>query len=104
MGYCQRLSAQPQQISMEEARNVAIIRVSNQTSLSKSQISITQVAYCENNNGDILMYEIETDKGVTVLLSGNRKCKPILGVHGNEEGLLLNKFDSLPCGMPAETD
>ena len=49
MGYCQRLSAQPQQISMEEARNVAIIRVSNQTSLSKSQISITQVAYCENN-------------------------------------------------------
>ncbi len=99
MSYCQRISAQPQQISMEEARNAAIIRVANQTSLAKSTITITGVASCENNNGDILMYEIETDKGITVILSGNRKCKPILGVHGNEEGLLLNNYDGLPCGM-----
>lgn len=98
-GNCMVLSAQPQQITMEEAKNAAINRVANQTSFPKSTISITQVSFCENNNGNVLMYEIETDKGVTVLLSGNRKCKPILGVHGNEEGLLLNNYDSLPCGM-----
>lgn len=93
------LSAQPQQISLDEAKKAAITRVANQKKIAKSAILVSDAAVCINDNGNILIYEIVTDKGVTVLLSGNRKCKPILGVHGNEEGLLLNKYDSLPCGM-----
>lgn len=84
---------------MDEAKKAAITRVANQKKIAKSAILVSDAAVCINDNGNILIYEIVTDKGVTVLLSGNRKCKPILGVHGNEEGLLLNKYDSLPCGM-----
>lgn len=93
------LSAQSQQISLDEAKMAAITRVANQKQISRSTISVSDAAYWNNDNGNTLIYEIVTDKGVTVLLSGNRKCKPILGIHGNDEGLLLNKYDSLPCGM-----
>lgn len=93
------LSAQSQQISLDEAKMAAITRVANQKQISRSTILVSDVAYYNNDNGNTLIYEIVTDKGVTVLLSGNRKCKPILGIHDNDEGLLLNKYDSLPCGM-----
>ena len=94
-----KMSAQQRQISLEEAQKAAIARVASQKTLPKSDISVTAVSSCENTKGEVLMYEIETDKGITVLLSGNRSCLPILGVHGNEDGLLLNKIDSLPCGL-----
>lgn len=61
------LSAQSQQISLDEAKMAAITRVANQKQISRSTISVSDVAYYNNDNGNTLIYEIVTDKGVTVL-------------------------------------
>ena len=99
MGTCQITMAQNRQVSLNEAMEASLTRVAAQSSLPRSNISVVDAAFCRNTAGDTLLYEIATNAGLTVLLSGSRVCLPVLGVHGNEEGLLLNKIDSLPCGL-----
>ena len=99
LGIYQFTMAQNRQISLNEAMEASLTRVAAQSSLPRSYISVVDAAFCRNAVGDTLLYEIATNAGLTVLLSGSRSCLPVLGVHGNEEGLLLNKIDSLPCGL-----
>ena len=90
-------TAQRQQVSRQEAESAALTRVrGNNPSRNVSIIDVTSLL---NTQGDTILYEIETDQAISVSLSGNKACLPILGVHGSMEGSYLQQYDSLPEGL-----
>ena len=90
-------TAQRQQVSRQEAESAALTRVrGNNPSRNVSIIDVTSLL---NTQGDTILYEIETDQAISVILSGNKACLPILGVHGSMEGSYLQQYDSLPEGL-----
>lgn len=91
------LAAQMQQVSSEEASLATVTRVKAQT--ASLEVGITNMAWIANEKNDVLLYEIATDKGLTVLLSGSKACQPILAVHSSDGGLYLRKYNELPCGI-----
>ena len=91
------LMAQEQQVTVAEATSAAVTRIKAQT--AATEVDVTDISWIENENKDVLLYEIETTQGLTLLLSGSKACRPILAVHSSEEGLYLRKYKELPCGI-----
>ena len=85
-----------QQVTEEEAIEVAIKELKHK--YSKDNIKPINVYYHERN-GNILLYEIQSDVGEGVLVSGNYGCIPILATIEYEETSILSSYDSLPCGL-----
>ncbi len=75
----------------------ALSRIKTQT--AATEVDVTDISRIENENKDVLLYEIETTQGLTVLLSGSKACQPILAVHSSEDGLYLREYEELPCGI-----
>lgn len=57
------------------------------------------------SSGEPLIYELTTDS-ITILLSGNKACKPILGYCGKNIQSLLQLYthELLPCGLQSLLD
>ena len=85
-----------QQVTDEEAIAVAIAELKNR--YSKDNIKPTNIFYCEKN-GNKLLYEIQSDAGESVLVSGNYGCIPILATIKHERKSILSSYDSIPCGL-----
>lgn len=80
-----------QQVSLSEAMQVALNRISNG--------QYVQATYQKKDNtGNTILYEIVTDT-TTLLLSGSKACKPILGEYNSSSGSLIEQYDNLPCGL-----
>lgn len=88
-----------QQVSRDEAVNVAkrsmIVR-----GFEIQTLQVDTVFQLESK-GKVLLYEILFHSGHSVLLSGNKKCKPVLGYSTTSDGnscvSLLDNIESLPC-------
>lgn len=87
-----QLMSQNIQITENEAVQAAITWV--QGRYKTSGISVIRVNRNNGRNG-IVLYEVETSSGQSVLLSGSRACLPILGTY---KGSVLTD-DSIPCGL-----
>lgn len=86
-----------QQIKETDAVNTAL-SIFN-TDRGTMPTAIKSVAVKSSSRGDTLVYEVSTYDSVSVFVSGNRKCKPILGMCENYGTPLLEDFDNLPDGL-----
>ncbi len=88
-----------QQVSRLEAINVAVntMRYYGKTNMSIHTVSdVLSLGL----GGPTLIYEVHFESGESVLLSGSRSCKPILGYTKEESNqTLLNHFENLPDGL-----
>lgn len=90
-----------QQITRQEAINAAVNTMRYYGKQDITEKSVANVLTL-GQGGPTLIYEVHFNSGESVLLSGNRACKPILGyVDGESEkgNTLLNRFEDLPDGM-----
>lgn len=85
-----------QQVTRQEAIAVAKSELLHTKGLS---VEITDV-YTFDSNGHTLLFEIVSDEGLSVLVSGNKLCLPVLGRYKSyETGSVFDQFDVLPCGL-----
>ena len=99
-----QLGVYGQQISRQEAIKAAVNAMNYQ--IGRQQLSETTVdtVFAKTSNGYTLLYEVHFRTGVTVLLSGNKSCIPILGYILPEKGDdstdgILNHYNELPDGL-----
>ena len=53
-----------------------------------------------DSNGHTLLYEVVSDRGINVLVTGNKKCLPVVGRYKTiDTTSMFDKFESLPCGL-----
>ena len=85
-----------QQVTTEEAIAVAKTELLYTKGLS---VEITDV-HSFDSNGHTLLFEIVSDAGLNVLVSGNKLCLPVVGRYKSyDRGSIFNQFDELPCGL-----
>lgn len=102
--FVEGLNAQ-QQVSVKEARTVAINTLRNKIGILKvsPDLNIKKVNNCSNMKGNVLMYEVEFQNGAAVLLSGSKACLPVLGYYTkNDEGSIFDaNNEEIPPGLKA---
>ncbi|MDR2653563.1 MAG: C10 family peptidase [Prevotellaceae bacterium] len=61
-------------------------------------VYITQTNITKDNS-NVLLYEVVFDNKKSVLLSGNKNCRPVIGHFDNFSGSVLLDTDNIPCGL-----
>ena len=90
------LQVYAQQMSAAEAAMVAKAELRYTKGIDVSIVTTYQF----DSTGHTLLYEVVTDAGINVLISGNKKCIPVVGRYvANGSGSIFSQFDTLPCGM-----
>jgi len=61
--------------------------------------NITEV-YQFDSNGHTLLYEAVSDRGVNVLVAGNKLCLPVLGRYSVSDTMsIFDRNNNIPCGL-----
>ncbi len=93
----------PSVVAQHQISRVDAVGAAKKVSISRFQVRDTaiQEVFCKTSEeGDTLLYEVKMRGGQSVLLSGDRRCKPILGVFENRTGLsVLRDSESIPIPL-----
>ncbi len=85
------------QVSEEEAVKAAL------TEMGRGRKGDAISVLCVNTRTDgfdnVLMYEVVTSNGMAILLSGNKKYPPVLGVYDAGETSIFSHNANIPCGL-----
>ena len=87
--------------TIEDAISVAINELLWETPIPKARP--IQVHRYEEN-GKVLMYEVETTTRQSVLVSGSKACSPILAVYETRQTPWVQAMDSMSCGVQVFMD
>ena len=92
------IKAQPYTVSNDEA--IMVARNWIRMNYPQRDSSVLTQYILRDSTGKPLLYEITTDS-TTILLSGNKACKPVLGYCGKniQPMLLMYTQKQLPCGL-----
>lgn len=92
---CWRM-AYSQQVTREEAINVAKTELKYTKGIT---VNITDV-YQFDSNGHTLLYEVVSDRGINVLVTGNKLCLPVVGRYEViDNNSIFGGTHNLPCGL-----
>ncbi len=91
-----------QQVSQNEAINAALNTLLYQTRNSELSRQDVDTVYTKVHNDNVVLYEVHFRTGESVLLSGHKACKPVLGYISKEydkptDGILYGH--SIPEGL-----
>ncbi len=85
-----------QQVTREEAVAVAKAEILYTKGLSVNIANIHQF----DSNGHTLLYQVVSDIGINVLVTGNKLCLPVVGRYGVVDNTsIFDRFEELPCGL-----
>ena len=85
-----------QQVTREEATAVAKTELFYTKGVNANITNVHQF----DSNGHTLLYEVVSDRGINVLVTGNKKCLPVVGRYKTiDTTSMFDKFESLPCGL-----
>ena len=87
----------PYQVTMEEAGKAALSILQGRKGVDNA--SITGIESMSDSNNNIVMYEVQTSENTSVLLSGNKNCRPLLGFYECSQGSLLHDSTDIPEGL-----
>ena len=93
----------PSVVAQHQISRVEAVRAAKKVSISRFQVRDTaiQEVFCKTSEeGDTVLYEVKMRGEQSVLLSGDRRCKPILGIFENRTGLsVLRDSESIPVPL-----
>lgn len=85
-----------QQVTREEAVDVAKAELLYTKGLT---VNITYIHQFDSN-GHTLLYEVVSDRGINVLVTGNKLCLPVVGRYKVVDNTsIFDRFEELPCGL-----
>ena len=87
-----------QQVTTQEASRAAL-NIARQETSGDTITNTLSTNICYDEHGNILMYEVVLSNGTSVLLSGNRNCKPLLGINYNSTTSIFDTLDDRPDGV-----
>lgn len=86
-----------QQVSQDEAMNAALNTLLYQTRNSELSRQDVDTVYTKVHNDNVILYEVHFRTGESVLLSGHKACKPVLGYTFKGNDL---PTECVLCGQP----
>lgn len=85
------------QVSESEASQAALSILSGRKGVHNA--SVTDVVRKLDSNSNVVMYDVQTSSKISVLLSGNKSCLPLLGIYDGSRGPLLQDSTNVPNGL-----
>ncbi|MDR0831177.1 MAG: C10 family peptidase [Prevotellaceae bacterium] len=93
---CLPIIVQAQQVTLDEANIVGKNAIIN-FGKSEQKLSVKSSYTLQDEDNNVLLYEIVLDNGQAVLLSGNKMCMPVLGYYRLKG---ISVFDTLSTEVP----
>lgn len=92
---CWKLSL-AQQVTIEEATAVAKAELLYTKGFDVNVMAVHQF----DSNGHTLLYEVVSDRGINVLVAGNKRCLPVVGRYNTSESTsIFDRIENIPSGL-----
>ena len=97
---CLPIVMQAQQVNWEEANIAGKNAILNNNKKPDPNLSVGKIYTLQDENKNVLLYEVIMEDGQAVLLSGYKMCMPVLGYFRSDGASILDTLSTeIPPGL-----